>query len=168
MWGDQPVDTISVAFRRICEGQQPWVALGDFLNYWFAYAKDRRSDLVAEPLSAFPEGEYYLRWAAFCAASVEHLCHKYNVSCPAWVDDPKYVLPEPWYYHSQEDQREWLVSTTPEEFKKRNIYSGSSESMFANKWELVEQCREKIEQFKRLSKKERRVYWKTGKMPARN
>ena len=157
--------TIHLAFQKICEGQGPWIALGNFLNWWFEDAKDRRFELVAEPLSEAPENEEYRRWAAYCAASVEHLCEKYSVPCPAWAHDPKYILAEPWYYHPQERLREWLIASTPEEFSRRNIYSG--DRMFDNKWELVEKYRERIEQFKRLSKKEQRAYYKTGKMPVK-
>ncbi len=161
--------TIHLAFEQICQGQRPWTALGNFLNYWFAYAKDRRADLVAEPLGETPAGEVYQRWAAYCAASVEHLCQKYGVPCPEWVHDPKYVLAEPWYDLPRPELlpqlRERLIATTPVEFRKRNIYSG--DGMFDNKWELVEQYRGRIEAFKRLSKKEQRAYYKTGKMPAR-
>jgi hypothetical protein len=46
---------------------------------------------------------------------------------------------------------------------KRNIYSG--DSMFANKWELAEQYQQRAAQFRLLSKKEQKAYWKTGKMP---
>ncbi len=126
--------TISVAFQEICEGEDPWVALGNFLNYWWDYASERRYDLVVDPLPESPLE--YQRWAAYCASSVEHLCHKYGESCPQWVHDPKYILPEPWYYHPKEKVRSWLVNTTPDEFKKRNIYSGNR--MFLNKYELTE------------------------------
>ena len=134
------LQTMNIAFREICEGEQPWVALGNFLNYWWMYAKDRRHDLVADPLPEAPVDEEYQRWAAYCAASVEHLCTKYGVPCPEWVHDPKYVLPTPWYYHLQERVRHWLISTTPDEFRKRNIYSG--DRMFRNKYELAEQYRQ--------------------------
>lgn len=128
--------TMSRAFQNICDGEDPWIALGNFLLYWFDVAKDHRSDLVHEPLPDTPAGEYYQCWAAYCAASVEHLCAKYHEQCPSWVHDPKYVLSTPWYYHPEEHRRERLVATTPEEFKKRNIYSGNR--MFRNKWELAE------------------------------
>src|SRR5215468_3210146 len=92
-----PLRSMRGAFQNICAGQGPWIALGNFLNDWFVDAKDRRFDLVREPLEDPPAGEYNQRWAAYCAASVEHLCAKYNVPCPSWVHDPKYVLPAPWY-----------------------------------------------------------------------
>ncbi len=127
--------TISVAFQEICDGEDPWVALGNFLNYWWDYVNERRYDLVIDPLPESPLE--YQRWAAYCASSVEHLRHKYGEFCPPWVHDPKYILSEPWYYHPKEKVRSWLVNSTPDEFKKRNIYSGNR--MFLNKYELVEQ-----------------------------
>ena len=131
------LQTMKIAFQEICEGEEPWVALGNFLNHWFDYSKERRSDLVSEPIGNAPPNEYCQRWAAYCAASVEHLCHKYSVPCPEWVYDRKYELPSPWYTTPQERVRERLVTTTPEEFRKRNIYSGNR--MFLNKWEWREQ-----------------------------
>ena len=93
-------------------------------------------DLVSEPLPEAPSDEYCRRWAAYCAASVEHLCAKYSEPCPQWVHDPKYVLATPWYGDHPEHMHDWVRSTTPEEFKRRNIYSG--DRMFRNKWELAE------------------------------
>ena len=45
-----PLYTMRFAFQQICEGQGLWIALGNFLNYWFEDAKDHRADLVTEPL----------------------------------------------------------------------------------------------------------------------
>lgn len=150
------VRTMSVAFQEIHEGEQPWTALGNFLNYWFAYAKDQRPDLVSEPLPEVPEGEYDQRWAAYCAASVEHLCNKYAVPCPEWVYDQKFVLHEPWYKWPHRPVPDWLISSTPTEFSKRNIYSG--DSMFDNKWELAEKYRPMAEarRMERRRKKQQR------------
>src|SRR5690348_4097532 len=92
------LQTIAGTFQEICEGATPWVALGNFMNDWFAYAKDRRAELVADSLSLpeSPDGEM-LRWATFCAASVEWLCKCYRVPCPSWIYNPIYHLPEPWF-----------------------------------------------------------------------
>ncbi len=161
--------TMHLAFKEICEGEQPWIALGNFMNYWFCYAKDRREALVVEPIQEALADTYVQRWAAFCAASVEFLCKKYTVPCPEWVHDPKYILPEPWYHLPRYDVPiqvyASLVASTPEEFRKRNMYV--DDNVYDNKWELMERWQEKIEQAKRLSQKERREYWKTGKMPVR-
>ena len=51
--------TMQITFREICEGRRPWTALGDFLNYWWVYAKDRRYDLVVDPILEAPANEQY-------------------------------------------------------------------------------------------------------------
>jgi len=33
------IDTMAYAFQRICQGEDPWTALGDFSNAWYGYAK---------------------------------------------------------------------------------------------------------------------------------
>ena len=136
------LQTMALTYAEICKGEDPWVALGNFMNDWFDYAKDRRSELVAAPL-AIPEKytEKQLRWALFGAASVEYLCARYNVACPSWVYDPLYTrLPEPWFdapmAHTPE-VRAYLVERTPEPFARRNIYCGNR--IFANKYELAVQ-----------------------------
>ncbi len=137
------LQTMAISYREICEGEQPWVALGNFMNDWFEYEKDRRAELVAEPLS-LPSSltPDMLRWATFCAASVEWLCDRYAVPCPSWVCDPIYHLPEPWFdapYPNKPVVRTMLLQTTPEPFTRRNIFCGNR--MFANKYELAEQHR---------------------------
>ena len=73
-----PLRTMNRAFQNICTGEGPWIALGNFLNYWFVDAKDHRYDLVSDPLPEVPANEYCQHWAAYCAASVEDLCAKYS------------------------------------------------------------------------------------------
>jgi hypothetical protein len=128
-------------FEYICEGEMPWIALGNFLNEWFANAKEQREALVADPLFDAPIEERYQRWAAYCAASVEHLCQRYGVPCPSWVHENRYVLATTWYTHTEPQRQAELVASTPIAFRKRNIYSGSHEQMFGNKWEMVEKYR---------------------------
>jgi len=53
------LQTMQITFREICEGRRPWTALGDFLNYWWVYAKDRRYDLVVDPILEAPADEQY-------------------------------------------------------------------------------------------------------------
>jgi len=131
------LQTMSVAFQQICNGEREWTALGNFMNYWYEYAKDRREDLIIDPLPAYDMGSLYQhRWAVFCAASVEWFCNKYQVPCPEWVYDPKYRLSEPWFFYTREPVKSRLLQTTPEEFIKRNIFCG--DNCYANKWELAE------------------------------
>src|SRR6266700_1686373 len=70
----------------------------------------------------------------FSAAVVEELCSKTGFPCPAWTKRQDYVLEHPWFYSSQPSQRDWLLATTPEAFKCRNIFIGGS--VLDNKYEL--------------------------------
>jgi len=109
------------------------------MNSWYAYHKTKRRMLVREHPD-LPENPTLdqLRWATFCAASVEYFCQKYNIPCPKWVFDPLYEkLEEPWYYSSHahlEHIREELEEESPEPFKRRNIFV--SRRIYANKWEI--------------------------------
>lgn len=132
------VQTMSRAHAEICQGEDPWTALGNFTNAWYDYAKRIRVSLVSEP-PVHPEREtnYMRRWAAFCAASVEFLCECYNIPCPAWVQEPYSTLPEPWSgSNTFPDITPQNVKTTPLPFARRNIFCGSG--LFKNKYELFE------------------------------
>src|SRR5207247_10616995 len=50
------IDTMAYAYQRICQGEDPWTALGDFSNAWYGYAKHIRPDLIKDPLNR-PEQE---------------------------------------------------------------------------------------------------------------
>jgi hypothetical protein len=128
------LQTMCLSFEEICQGQDPWIPLGNFMNDWYAYHADRRAELVADPLPArYPE-EFHA-WAVFCAATVEWFCQRYDVPCPPWVFSEQYSLSEPWYFHENERVRQRLLTTTPEVFTRRNIFCGNR--MFLNKWEVT-------------------------------
>jgi hypothetical protein len=133
--------TMALTYQAICQGERPWVALGNFMNEWFDYAKEQRAQLITDPLT-LPEkpGIDALHWAAFCAASVEWLCTRYEVPCPSWIFHSTYSLHEPWFdspgaHKPQVRQR--IIQQTPEPFARRNVYCGNR--MFANKYEFVKE-----------------------------
>jgi hypothetical protein len=137
------LQTMALTYQEISQGERPWTALGNFMNDWFDYAKDQRVRLVAEPINQpISSSVDMMRWAAFCAASVEWLCDRYQIACPEWVYNTAYTLSEPWFdspgAHKPE-VRLRLIQETPEPFTRRNIYCGNR--MFANKWEAAEQFR---------------------------
>lgn len=144
------IQTMAVAYAKICQGERPWTALGNFMNDWFGCAKDRREQLVSDPLLAPEEWTQEThRWAAFIAASVEWLCQKYDVPCPSWVYDPTYTLPETWWYAdgvSKPHVRASLVKETPEPFARRNIYCGNR--MYNNKYEVEDLVERLLEERK--------------------
>ncbi len=128
-----PIHTIADAATQIAQGEEPWFVLGNFLHDWWCYAIDARADLITEPPipgTTFEEK----RWAAFCAATVEELRARTGFPCPTWTSKRDYVLEHPWFYYPQPSQREWLLSTTPESFKRHNVFVGRS--VLDNKYEL--------------------------------
>ncbi len=136
--------TVAKVFDQICNNEMPWVAIGNFLNYWWAYAVDHRRELVEAPLAPAPTPEMQ-RWAAFCAAMVEWLCWGANLPPPAWTNQERYILPEPWYFYEGFNSRSWLVATTPAPFQRRNIFGG--DRMFLHKWDMAKQMQQKGQYF---------------------
>jgi hypothetical protein len=132
------IQTMTRAYTDICQGEDPWTALGNFTNAWYDYAKGMRPSLVSQPLvSPDHDTEYTRQWAAFCAASVEFLCDCYQLPCPEWVHDPRYILSQPWSGSNIfPDITPQSIKTTPLPFAKRNIFCGSG--LFKNKYELFE------------------------------
>ena len=135
------LQTMALTYQDICQGEDPWLPLGNFMNDFFGYHTDLREELlndpIQEPANTTPEQH---RWATFCAASVEYLCQKYDVPCPQWVHDSAYEkLPEPWFHSPLADKprvRERLLRESPEPFARRNIFCSSR--IFANKYEISE------------------------------
>ena len=129
MWTDQP-QTIQQSYKDICDGESPWLPLGNFMNDFFSNFADRRMDLIQEPVQRpeHPTLEQQ-QWAVLCAAAVEYLCEKYDVSVPAWVCESAYApLPEPWYLSAASHKprvREKLERETPEVFARRNVFCGN-------------------------------------------
>lgn len=130
--------TMKLSFEQICQGQTPWVPLGNFMNDWYAYHLDERERLISEPLPKTYPQEYHC-WAAFCAASVRWFCSTYEVSCPSWVDNPQYILSEPWYMGHPSVLWQKQRETTAGEFTQHNIFCGNR--VYTNKYELDERRR---------------------------
>src|SRR5260221_11902478 len=64
------LQTMTQAYRQICGGEEPWIALGNFRNAWYGYAKDRRGALMSEPLAKSRQGtEVNHRWRCFFGAT---------------------------------------------------------------------------------------------------
>jgi hypothetical protein len=128
-----PLHTLTGAAAQIYQGEDPWYALGCFLHDWWCHTDDVRRELIAEPPAPATTPEER-RWAAFCAATVEELCARTSLACPAWINQSDYFLEQPWFYYPQLSQRDWLLSTTPASFQRRNIFVGGS--VLDNKYEL--------------------------------
>ncbi|GHO57415.1 hypothetical protein [Ktedonobacter robiniae] len=139
MWAE--IQSMQTTYRQIVQGERPWNALGDFLNYWYCYAVERRSELVQEAIEqpAGTDPEHY-QWAAFCAAAVEFLCLQADITVPDWVHAPIYTLSDPWFTGlgaRKPHVQARLKQEAPEPFARRNVYC--SPRVFANKFEVAAQ-----------------------------
>jgi hypothetical protein len=140
--------TMRLSFEQICQGQNPWVPLGNFMNDWYELHRECQEQLIADPLPEQYPSEFHY-WAVFCAASVEWFAHKYGVVCPSWVYAPHYTLVAPQFSSEKEALRAYYVASTPAEFTRRNIFCG--DRMFANKWEALDGFMERRERRRRAS-----------------
>jgi hypothetical protein len=134
--------TMKQAYQDIREGNEPWVALGDFSHDWYGNYPEtaQRIALVAEPVEIPAESDpvELRQWAAFCAASVEYLCLEASIAVPSWVYNPLYTLSkEETFYTSplayKQRVRERLEQEAPEPFRKRNVFC--DKRVYANKYE---------------------------------
>jgi len=142
MWAE--LQTIHETYQFILQGERPWTALGDFLNYWHVYAAHRREDLIREPLEIPPNAtvEQY-QWAAFCAATVEYVCRQHQVPLPDWIDNPVHTLPTPWFTGigaSKPHIQAQLLVESPEPFRRRNIYCRAH--VLATKYDVAAKVRQ--------------------------
>lgn len=79
--------TMIETFERIRQKpEQPWVAIGDFLNDWRRSVREDRLELVQVPIEAAGSVLELQQWAAFCAATVEWLCWQDELPFPSWTN----------------------------------------------------------------------------------
>jgi hypothetical protein len=128
-----PIHTIAEVSAQIDQSEDPWFVLGCFLHDWWCYARDHRQELICEPFlpATTSEGKH---WVAFCAATVEELYLRTAFPFPDWLSQDTSILDVPWFVSSPTSQQETLLSTTPEPFRRRNVFV--SGSVLDNKYEL--------------------------------
>lgn len=117
--------TIAETYDRIVrEPAFPWVAIGDFLDDWRRSAPADRQELVQDGPAAIGQTGDLLRWAAFCAATVEWLCRQDDLPFPAWTSREEYRLDHPWFLYPGHPLRAWQLATTPAPCEMCNIFGG--------------------------------------------
>ncbi len=121
------LSTVRQSFDRVRRGEDPWIVLGDFLDDWRRAEPDQRPLLVAEPIGT-TEDDPQRRWAALFAAVVDWLCWTLEprVETPAWVTDPVFVLPEPWFVVQGRAMQAWQLIESPTPFRMRRIFTDAS------------------------------------------
>jgi len=137
MWAK--LQSMQDTYQQIVQGERPWTALGDFLNYWHCYASDQRALLIQDPLVlSHTITPNQLQWAAFCAASVEYLCARYDIPCPDWTNNPAYFLADAWFTGlgaSKPHVQARLREETLPPFSRRNIFC--SPRAFSTKYDIA-------------------------------
>jgi len=112
------------SFQRIKQGEQPWVALGDFLDDWRRSDPEDRLELVAQPLEEVTTPDEQ-RWATLFAGAIEELCLAEGFAVPGWIMEARYYLQEPWYPTARKEAlRRFMEETTPRAFKQRKVFIG--------------------------------------------
>src|SRR5258708_13810176 len=85
------IQTMTRAYTDICQGEDPWTALGNFTTAWYDYAKGMRPSLISQPLVSPDHDTAYTRHLPpFCAASGKLFCHAYQLPCPPWALRPRH------------------------------------------------------------------------------
>ena len=115
--------TSAESFQRILDGEDPWNAIGDFLDEWKREDINDRVELVTDPIASLVSPAN-AQWAAFFSAMVEDLCVRDGLSVPVWTENECYILEHPWFLYSGWRLKVWQLATTPPAFKKRNIFGG--------------------------------------------
>jgi hypothetical protein len=115
--------TSAESFQRILDGEDPWIAIGDFLDEWKREDVKDRAELIETPLASLVPPTLH-QWAAFFAAMVEELCLQDGLSVPPWTTDTRFILDYPWFLYPGWRLKVWQLASTPPSFKKRNIFGG--------------------------------------------
>lgn len=121
------LSTASQSFDRVRHGEDPWIAHGDFLDDWRRAEPDQRALLVAGPIRT-SEQDPNRRWAALFAATIDWLCWtaEPRIESPAWLTDPIYVLPTPWFVLDGPTLHTWQLVESPTPFRMRRIFTDAS------------------------------------------
>ncbi len=111
--------TVAEACRRFATGQ-PWdIAMGDFLQAFYAADASSRAAMLADeppPLGAQRD--------ALIGGIAEYLFKRWSPDAPpSWVGDRDRYLDEPWFPNAGDDPAlmEYLTFASPAEFKSRNV-----------------------------------------------
>lgn len=119
--------TVSQAFDLVRGGEDPWIALGDFLDDWRRAETDQRPLLVFDPIRIKAD-EANRRWAALFAAVADWLCwtSEPRIEAPVWTNEAVFDLPEPWFVIPGEAMRSWQLVESPAPFRMRRIFTDAS------------------------------------------
>lgn len=85
------------------------------------YSTENRSDRQ-EMLAEEPEILGIPRLDAYLAAVAEHLCLKYDLEIPSWVNAPSRFLGEPYFPAEMQKLKATFIKESPSAFRRRLIF----------------------------------------------
>jgi hypothetical protein len=134
--------TLLEVSERIDKGADPVKEFSEFLDHF--YDKVTNFQMVAcleeEPI-LLKDGA---RNALFAAAA-EYLSKRYQLSSvPEWVNGPQRKLREPWFTTPDEGMKEYLIYSSPAEFRSRNIFTEAVPLRRARTWQAEERLQERM------------------------
>jgi hypothetical protein len=115
--------TAAGSFDRARRGEDFYIAFGDFLDDWYHAEPDQRRLMIADPIETFSD-DPLRKQAALLVASIDWLCWigKPRISPPAWLQDPIFVLPDPWFVVPGRSMQIWQLIESPAPFRMRRIF----------------------------------------------
>lgn len=93
--------------------------LANFIDAFNQASKDKKIKMSTS--CPFPNIKKN-RDKAYIAALVEELCVRNNLKIPAWVEDKKLFLKEPFFVGDLESLKSFLLVESPVSFRRRNIF----------------------------------------------
>ena len=120
--------------KRIKDGASQVKEFSDFLDYF--YGRQSKAEMSAclddEPLQMAD-----VRLDALFGACAEYLARRYQLSSlPKWAFHEQRYLKEPWFTTTGGDQlQEYLVFSSPAEFRSRNIFTEAAPFRRARTWQ---------------------------------
>jgi hypothetical protein len=104
-------------------GNDFYIALGDFLDEFYKADRFKKTEMINNlivPLAGASEQEN-----CFFAATIHKLANDYDITPPSWVFNEEYYLDfsEPFFTGNAKGKlRQYLMYTSPPEFKHRNMF----------------------------------------------
>lgn len=117
-------NTLAEALQRIRSGEPREFVFAGFLDtfYGLADSEARSAALADEPPLTDDD-----KLDALAGAAAEYLAKQYWASVPKWAAKPVRYLKDPWFTTENPGPGivEYLVHSSPAEFRSRNIYTES-------------------------------------------
>ena len=101
------------------------ISFGNFLHLFMA-SEDKYSMIEDQPVASNED----ISKEILCtlAAAAHKLANDYGLLIPDWVHDEKYIMPQPVFAFNTQNKeyQQFLLNDTPQEYAKRNLYTGSN------------------------------------------